>query len=241
MRWRMSNNHAGRAESTRALRPVSAAPREIAARRPATLDSQTIFRTPAKNTEISQLKSSARYAGCYLAASQFFVVSKTGVQARSKGRRFMWHSLARKSFPRTSRRSSQSVRACKSRLTRPAVESLEARNLLAAGYLEMNLVSNQAGAALLQDPNLNLPWGIAVAPAGGDFFISETGNGKVTLYGGDVNGSPLTENPLVVSIPGGFPTADVFNNSAARPISRSAATMAAARRNSSSHRSTEKS
>jgi hypothetical protein len=85
--------------------------------------------------------------------------------------------------------------------------------LLAAGYLEMNLVSNQAGAALLQDPNLNLPWGIAVAPAGGDFFISETGNGKVTLYGGDVNGSPLTENPLVVSIPGGFPTADVFNNS----------------------------
>src|SRR6185437_216509 len=173
--------------------------------------------------------------------ASFLSFPKQGFQARSKGSRFMWHSLARKSFPGTSRRNSQSARACKSRLTRPAVESLEARNLLAAGYLEMNLVSNQAGAALLQDPNLNLPWGIAVAPAGGDFFISDTGNGKVTLYGGDVNGSPLTENPLVVSIPGGFPTADVFNNSAARPISRSAATMAAARRNSSSHRSTEKS
>ena len=92
------------------------------------------------------------------------------------------------------------------------MESLESRSLLAAGYLEMNLVSNQAGAALLQDPALNLPWGIAVAPAGGNFWIADTGSGAVTLYGGDVNGKPLTEDPLIVNIPGGFPTADVFNN-----------------------------
>ena len=92
------------------------------------------------------------------------------------------------------------------------LESLENRNLLSAGYLEMNLVSNQAGAALLQDPALNLPWGAAVAPAGGNFWIADTGSGVVTLYGGDVNSNPLTENPLIVKVPGGFPTAEVFNN-----------------------------
>src|SRR6185437_216508 len=37
------------------------------------------FGSSAKNTEISQLKSSAWYDGCCLPTSQFFVFSKTGV------------------------------------------------------------------------------------------------------------------------------------------------------------------
>lgn len=76
----------------------------------------------------------------------------------------------------------------------------------------MNLVSNQAGAALLQDPALNLPWGIALPPTGGNFWIADTGSGAATIYTGGAGGQPLSENPLVVNIPGGFPTADVFND-----------------------------
>lgn len=116
------------------------------------------------------------------------------------------------SFRKSSRRRSRLPVKSNAKHSRHAVESLESRCLLAAGYLEMNLVSNQAGAALLQDPALNLPWGIAVPPTGGNFWIADTGSGAVTIYTGGVNGQPLSENPLVVTIPGGFPTADVFNN-----------------------------
>lgn len=124
----------------------------------------------------------------------------------------MWKAQFSKSFQKSSRRNSSIRSKSLSKRLRAGVESLESRSLLAAGYLEMNLVSNQAGAALLQDPALNLPWGIAVPPTGGNFWIADTGSGAVTIYTGGVNGQPLSENPLVVTIPGGFPTADVFNN-----------------------------
>lgn len=122
----------------------------------------------------------------------------------------MHASLLRTTLPGTSRRNSRLQRE---RLHRLTMESLECRNLLAAGYLEMNLVSNQAGAALLQDPALNLPWGIALPSDSGNFWVDNAGSGVVTLYGGDVAGSTLTKDPLTVQIPGGAPTADVFNNS----------------------------
>jgi len=124
----------------------------------------------------------------------------------------MWQLHPGQSFRKSSRRRSLLPVKSKTKRLRHAVESLESRCLLAAGYLEMNLVSNQAGAALLQDPALNLPWGIAVPPTGGNFWIADTGSGAATIYTGGVNGQPLSENPLVVTIPGGFPTADVFNN-----------------------------
>ncbi|HEV3024852.1 MAG TPA: TIGR03118 family protein, partial [Pirellulales bacterium] len=93
----------------------------------------------------------------------------------------------------------------------PRFEALERRQLLANGYVQTDLVSNQAGAALIQDPNLVNPWGIALSSTGGDFWVPDNGTSVATLYGGDVGGSAFTENSLVVAIPGGFPTADVFN------------------------------
>ncbi|HEV3004845.1 MAG TPA: TIGR03118 family protein [Pirellulales bacterium] len=83
--------------------------------------------------------------------------------------------------------------------------------MLANGYVQADLVSSQAGTALIHDPNLVNPWGLALSPTGGDFWVSDNGTSVATLYGGDVGGSALTKNSLVVAIPGGFPTADVFN------------------------------
>src|SRR5207248_10130378 len=41
---------------------------------------------------------------------------------------------------------------------------------------------------------------------------SDNGTDVSSLYSGDVSGTPLTKNSLVVSIPGGAPTGQVFNS-----------------------------
>jgi uncharacterized protein (TIGR03118 family) len=102
------------------------------------------------------------------------------------------------------------------RTVRPrlSVESLEDRAVPAAtAYLATDLVSDQAGVAPIQDPNLVNAWGIAVNPAGA-FWVSSNGKDLSTIYTGDVNNNPLTNAPLEVSIPGGAPTGQVFNNTA---------------------------
>src|SRR5947209_2497006 len=93
---------------------------------------------------------------------------------------------------------------------RPQLEALEDRALLSNFYHVVPLVSDQAGVAPIQDPNLVNAWGIAVPPQG-DFWISDNGKDVSTLYSGDVNGQPLQKAPLVVSVPGGAPTGQVFN------------------------------
>ncbi|HEV3339277.1 MAG TPA: TIGR03118 family protein, partial [Pirellulales bacterium] len=81
----------------------------------------------------------------------------------------------------------------------------------ASGYLRLNLVSDQPGDGLLIDPNLVNPWGIALSPTTGAFWVADNGKDVATLYGGGVAGSPLGNAGLVVSIPGGAPTGQVFN------------------------------
>ncbi|MCI0377882.1 MAG: TIGR03118 family protein [Gemmataceae bacterium] len=76
------------------------------------------------------------------------------------------------------------------------------------------LVSNQAGVARLQDPQLMNAWGMALSPGGGALWVSSQGAGVSTLYTGDVAGSPLLKNALTVAIPGGSPTGQVFNSTA---------------------------
>jgi uncharacterized protein (TIGR03118 family) len=103
---------------------------------------------------------------------------------------------------------------------RGAIEALELRSLLAAtGYVQLNLVSDQAGAALVQDPQLVNPAGIALAPSIGDFWVSDTATGVSTLYAGNVAGSPFSKDSLTVTVPGGAPTGQVFNNAAAFNVS----------------------
>jgi len=95
---------------------------------------------------------------------------------------------------------------------RPRLEVLEDRQLPSATYYQaVNLVSDQAGHAKIQDTSLVNAWGIAVGVGGGNFWISDNGTSLTTLYNGDVNGSPLKRNDLVVNIPGGAPTGQLFN------------------------------
>ncbi len=78
-------------------------------------------------------------------------------------------------------------------------------------YKITNLVSDIPGFAPITDVNLVNPWGIGLNPAGAAFWVSNQGTGTSTLYAGDVNGSTFIRVPLVVSIPGGNPTGQVFN------------------------------
>src|SRR5579885_285571 len=96
---------------------------------------------------------------------------------------------------------------------RLGLEAFEPRHLPAAAgaVLETDLVADQPGVARLTDPNLVNGWGISLSPDGGTFWVSDNGTGKSSLYGGDVNGTPLSVNPLVVDVPGGAPTGQVFN------------------------------
>src|SRR5262245_62057804 len=83
-----------------------------------------------------------------------------------------------------------------------------------AGFYEQtNLVSDEPGVALIQDPNLVKAWGISLNPAGGAFWVANNVTGVATLYSGDVNGSPFIKAALEVTIPGGSPTGTVFNGS----------------------------
>jgi uncharacterized protein (TIGR03118 family) len=63
-------------------------------------------------------------------------------------------------------------------------------------YQVTPLVSNQAGKAAVQDPNLQNAWGVAFTPAASPFWIADNNTGLSTLYDGDG-----TIVPLVVKIP----------------------------------------
>src|SRR6266550_8478990 len=103
---------------------------------------------------------------------------------------------------------------------RPSLEYLEGRCLMAASFVTANLVSDIPGLALVTDPHLVNPWGVAMGPLPGAFWVSDAGSGVATLYTGDVPGSSLTASPLVVTIPPaagharGAPSGQVFNGTA---------------------------
>ena len=104
--------------------------------------------------------------------------------------------------------------------------------MLSANVLQTNLVSDLPGVAQVQDPNLVNPWGISES-SGSPFWISDNNAGVSTLYNvPGANNTPVTINPLVVSIPtpgdplgtSGTPTGTVFNiDGGATGGSRSAA------------------
>jgi len=85
-----------------------------------------------------------------------------------------------------------------------------------AKYTVQNLVSDIPGFAAQTDPNLTNPWGIALNPTG-PFWISNNRSGTSTLYNGTGQPFPVA-NALVVKIPAGAPTAQVFNGTPAFEI-----------------------
>lgn len=96
-------------------------------------------------------------------------------------------------------------------LVRPSAGAVSAAQ--ATGfYTVTNLVSDQPGVAPIFDPDLVNPWGVAFSPTS-PFWVANNVTGTATLYSGDVNGSAFVKASLVVSIPGGLPTGQVFNSS----------------------------
>jgi uncharacterized protein (TIGR03118 family) len=79
------------------------------------------------------------------------------------------------------------------------------------GYVQSNLVSDQPGVAALTDPHLVNPWGLSAGPTT-PIWVSDNGADVSTLYSGDTAGLPVKAAPLVVSIPDGAPTGQVFND-----------------------------
>ncbi|OLE52491.1 MAG: TIGR03118 family protein [Acidobacteria bacterium 13_1_20CM_3_53_8] len=97
---------------------------------------------------------------------------------------------------------------------------------LVNNYRVTNLVSDIPAVGLFVDPNLVNPWGLTFS-ATSPFWSSNNATGTATLYAGDVSGSPLTKNPLTVTIPGGKNTGVVFNGSSDFVITDGSGTSAA--------------
>ncbi len=82
-------------------------------------------------------------------------------------------------------------------------------------YARVNLVSDIAGVARFDDPNLVNPWGLGFSTTS-PFWVADNGAGVSTLYNGRGQAFPVG-SPLVVTIPtptsptGGAPTGLVFN------------------------------
>ena len=78
------------------------------------------------------------------------------------------------------------------------------------GFRQINLVSDIPGKAQVTDSNLVNPWGLAFAPTS-PLWVSDNGMNVATLYTGGADSMPASIVPLVVSVPQGAPTGQVFN------------------------------
>jgi uncharacterized protein (TIGR03118 family) len=82
------------------------------------------------------------------------------------------------------------------------------------GFVQTNLVSDLAGVAAVQDPNLVNPWGLAFNP-NGVWWVNDNGMGLSTLYSGNgqINSLVVTVPPpnTMPPTPQSAPTGIVFN------------------------------
>src|SRR3954465_1889613 len=91
-----------------------------------------------------------------------------------------------------------------------AVLTFEDRCNPSTAYLATDLIADLPGVAPITDPTLVNAWGISLNPNGGALWGSANGPDLSEVYGGDVNGSAISQ-PFKVTIPGGAPTGQVFN------------------------------
>jgi uncharacterized protein (TIGR03118 family) len=94
-----------------------------------------------------------------------------------------------------------------------------------ADYVQTNLVSDVPGLAVITDPGLVNPWGVAES-ATSPFWLSDQGTNESTLY--TVNSTGVSKNALTVAIPTTAtgpqgPTGQVFNSTTAFTIGASPA------------------
>lgn len=89
----------------------------------------------------------------------------------------------------------------------PAVGSAEDTT-----FAQVNLVADQPGQAALTDPNLVNAWGLSHGP-NTPLWVSDNGADVTTLYTAGAGGAGIAHAGLpTVSIPGGAPTGQTFND-----------------------------
>jgi uncharacterized protein (TIGR03118 family) len=81
----------------------------------------------------------------------------------------------------------------------------------ATRFDRVDLISDQMGKAPLVDPDLVNAWGLALGPTT-PLWVANNGTNTATVYAGGLNGATPTKAPLTVTIPGGAPTGQVFND-----------------------------
>ncbi|MEU9837755.1 TIGR03118 family protein [Actinomadura sp. NPDC048032] len=89
-------------------------------------------------------------------------------------------------------------------------------------FTETDLVSDIPGRAPLQDPKLVNPWGLALSPTG-PLWAANNGTGVATVYAGGAKG--VKKQALEVTVEGGAPTGEVFNNTAEFAVKGAPATF----------------
>jgi uncharacterized protein (TIGR03118 family) len=80
-------------------------------------------------------------------------------------------------------------------------------------FTEVDEVSDIPGRAALTDPDVVNPWGLALSPTS-PLWVANNGTNTATLYAGGSGGTAVTKAALTVSVPGGAPTGQVFNDTA---------------------------
>jgi uncharacterized protein (TIGR03118 family) len=76
---------------------------------------------------------------------------------------------------------------------------------------QINQVSNQPGKAKVTDGNLVNSWGLALSPTS-PLWVANNGTNTATIYAGGQGGAPVRKVSLTVTINGGAPTGEVFND-----------------------------
>jgi uncharacterized protein (TIGR03118 family) len=81
----------------------------------------------------------------------------------------------------------------------------------ATRFDRVDLISDQPGKAPLVDPDLVNAWGLALGPTT-PLWVANNGTNTSTIYAGGLDGATPTKAKLTVTIPGGAPTGQVFND-----------------------------
>jgi len=85
-------------------------------------------------------------------------------------------------------------------------------------YDEVDVVSDLPGRAQLTDPLVVNAWGLALSPTS-PLWVANNGTGTATLYRGGAGSTAVTKVPLEVTVSGGAPTGQAFNDTSSFVVS----------------------
>jgi len=86
-----------------------------------------------------------------------------------------------------------------------------------SAFSQTNLIADSSSfTPKLVDGDLTNAWGLADFP-NGPIWVSDNNSGNASVYGGGINGGPVSLE-LTVPVPGGNPTGQVYNSTGGFPV-----------------------